>query len=240
MATLQPILKEHGSRVHFRPSSTGIAMVGLLAERPQRGFRLATLAGVSAEFEVLFAKHCRDVEHGRVTGEKSLQSFLIRESHKCDRHLEPINASSRTTDEPVDLVFVTDEIALPIASGKTVCDILALRRDGGRSTPVLIELKDARLLKRLVEQVEGYATLLDMHADLFAQLFGEILGESIRFDQPAEKWIVWPAAGKGPDPHEADLATKGIRAVTYTESDGVFALRVGQSPHLAFAQGRSS
>ena len=41
--------------------------------------------------------------------------------------------------------FVTDEISLPTEEGKIVCDLLALRRDGGRCVPVLLELKDARL-----------------------------------------------------------------------------------------------
>ncbi len=36
-AELQPIQHAHGDRVHFRPSSTGVAMVGLLPDRPQRG-----------------------------------------------------------------------------------------------------------------------------------------------------------------------------------------------------------
>jgi len=35
--TLQPLLDAHGDRVHFRPSATGVSMVGLLHERPQRG-----------------------------------------------------------------------------------------------------------------------------------------------------------------------------------------------------------
>lgn len=31
-AVLQPLLDAHGSRVHFRPSSRGVTMVGLLHE----------------------------------------------------------------------------------------------------------------------------------------------------------------------------------------------------------------
>jgi hypothetical protein len=77
---------------------------------------------------------------------------------------------------------------LPAEDGKTVCDVLALRRDGGRSSPVLLELKDERQLTRLVEQVEGYAALVDAHAELFAQLFGALLGEGVPFDRPTEKW----------------------------------------------------
>jgi hypothetical protein len=77
-ATLQPLLEEHGNRVHFRPSSTGVAMVGLLHDRPQRGKGgIRNLERLSSDFESMFQEHCHDVEHGRVTGEKALQSALI-------------------------------------------------------------------------------------------------------------------------------------------------------------------
>jgi len=228
-SNLQLILDEHGSRVHFRPSSTGITMVGLVPERPQRGRRLQNLASLADDFEAVFTRYCCDIDHGRPTEEKELQSFLIRESYRNGRRIEPINGASRLTDESVDLMFVTDEIALPLTNGKTVCDVLAFRRDGGRSTPVLLELKNARDLTRLVAQVEGYAALIDMHADLFAELFGALLGERIHFDAPTEKWIVWPAARPGPDPNEGKLASQGIRVVTYTKAAGRFDLRVGRS-----------
>ncbi len=227
-STLQPLLDAHGDRVHFRPSSTGIAMVGLLHERPQRGKSgLRNPERVAKNFETLFATHCRDVDQGRETGEKALQSFLIRESYRHGRRLEPINVASRNTNEPVELVFVTDEIPLPVEGGKIVCDILALRRDGGRSTAVLLELKDDRMLTRLVEQVDSYAALVDAHADPFADLFGALLGETIKFDARTEKWIVWPAAGSGSDPREAELGAKGIRVVAYEERDGNYTVRVG-------------
>lgn len=226
--TLQHLLDAHGDRVHFRPSSTGVAMVGLLPDRPQRGKSgITNLARVATEFEAVFAAHCRDVPHGRVTGEKALQSFLIRESRKNGRRLVPINAASLGTDDPVELVFVTDEIPLPMVGGKVVCDILALRRDAGRSTPVLLELKDARMLTRLVEQVEGYAKLIDEHADLFAELFGALLGEPVTFDGPTEKWIVWPAAGAGADPREQELRARGIRVVGYEVDGDRYGFRVG-------------
>lgn len=215
-ATLQPVLEAHGGRVHFRPSSTGIAMIGLLPDRPQRGKSgLTNLARVVTDFEDMFAAHCRDVPQGRVTGEKALQSFLVSEAQVHDRRLVSINAASAATGDPIELVFVTDEIALPVDDGKLVCDILALRRDGGRSMPVLLELKDSRMLTRLVEQVDGYAKLIDQHSDLFAELFAVLLGEPVTFDGPAEKWIVWPAAGPGPDPREDGLRANGIRAVGY-------------------------
>lgn len=129
----------------------------------------------------------------------------------------------------VELTFVTDELPLPLFDGKIVCDLLALRRDAGRATPVLLELKDDRLLSRLIEQVEGYAVLVDEHAELFARLFGALLGEEVRFDGPTEKWIVWPAAGTGKDPREDELAMKGIRVVSYNEEDGLYRFRVGRA-----------
>jgi hypothetical protein len=227
-ASLQPILDAHGDRAHFRPSSTGVAMVGLLHDRPQRGkggFR--NLDALCSTFEVQFASHCRDIEQGRVTGEKALQSFLVRDAYTHGRRMALINAASTQTNEPVDLVFVTDEIALPVAEGKMVCDVLGIRRDGGRSTPVLLELKDNRMLTRLIEQVDGYSALVDEHADLFAEFFGALLGEEVRFDGPTEKWIVWPAAGQGRDPREDVLAARGIRVVAYTEQGGSYVVRVG-------------
>lgn len=227
-STLQPLLDAHGDRVHFRPSSTGVAMVGLLADRPQRGRSgITNLARVATEFEAMFAAHCRDVEHGRVTGEKALQSYLISDAQAHGRRLVSINSASTATNDPVELVFVTDEISLPVEGGKMVCDLLALRRDGGRSTPVLLELKDARMLTRLVEQVEGYAALIDEHADLFADLFGALLGEPVTFDGPTEKWMVWPAAGTGAEPREEELRARGIRVVGYEVERGAYTFRVG-------------
>jgi hypothetical protein len=225
--TLQRVLDNHGDRVHFRPCSTGVAMVGLLPDRPQRGKSgITNLRRVVTDFESMFASHCRDIEHGRATGEKALQSHLISEAQKNGRHLIPINAASQGTDDTVELILVTDEIPLPVEGGKIVCDILALRRDRGRSTPVLLELKDARMLTRLVEQVECYAALMDEHAELFAALFEALLGEPVTFDGPAEKWIVWPAARASADPREEELRARSIRVVEYEKEGDGFRFKV--------------
>ena len=231
---LQPILDAHAGRVHFRPGSKGFSMIGLLHDRPQLGKGgLQSPERLAKNFETMFAKHCRDIELGKVAGEKQLQSFLIRESYRHGRRLEPINVASKGTNEPVELTFVTDEIALPLARGKMVCDILALRRDGGRCTPVLLELKDSRLQSKLEQQVKEYSALVHEHRIDFAALFGALLGERIRFDGPPEKWIVWPSAGPGRDPKEDDLAGEGIRVVTYDKHkgrNGAYPLRVGGAP----------
>lgn len=203
-------------------------MVGLLPHRPQRGKTgLQNLERVAASFETLFATHCVDIEHGRVTGEKALQSHLIRNAQTNDGGLQAINAASQTTNEPVELVFVTDEISLPLETGNIVCDVLALRVDDGRSTPVLLELKDGRHLTRLVQQVDRYAALIDEHADLFAELYSALLGRVVRFDAPTAKWIVWPMAGADIDPSERELAARGVRLVGYEERAGTYGFRVG-------------
>jgi hypothetical protein len=191
-AALNHIQLAHGERVHFRPSSTGVSMVGLLPARPQRGWSgLPNLDWVAENFEELFARHCGGDDMGRETPEKALQSFLIRDAYSHGRRMAALEDASGATADPVELTFVTDEISLPHNDGEIVCDLLALRRDGGRCTPVLLELKSERALKRLVEQVDGYAPLIDDHQELFAHLFGELLGEELRFDgRPTEKWIV--------------------------------------------------
>ncbi len=183
---------------------------------------------MATNFEKLFDDHCRNIEQGRITGEKALQSFLIREANMNDRRMVSLNAASAATDEPVNLWFIADELALPSDGRKIVCDLLVLRRDGARLTPVLLELKDDRQLTRLVQQVDSYSRLMDEHAGLFGELYGAIVGEPVTFDGPTEKWIMWPAAGEERDPREAELAQRGIRVVGYTTDDSAgYRFRVG-------------
>jgi hypothetical protein len=57
----------------------------------------------------------------------------------------------------------------------------------------------ARARRRVVEQgeqIEGYAALVDLHADLFAKLYGAILGQAVSFTSPCEKIFVWPPQAK--------------------------------------------
>jgi hypothetical protein len=231
-AELQPLLDAHGDRVHFRPSSTGVALVGLLPTRPQRGrSRIRNLQELAANFEAEFATSCRDIDQGRATPEKALQSFLIRTAQCHERRMLPLNDASRATRTPVELHFVTDEIALPDGSGgRVVCDLLALRVDGNRMVPVAIELKSGREMARLVEQVGAYAASVDEHAEPFAGLFAALLGTNVVFSGACERWIVWPSAGATIDPREPELAAQGIRLVGYSSSAEDFAFRVGEAP----------
>jgi hypothetical protein len=132
-AELQNVIDAHRGQVHFRPSSTGVVMVGLLPERPQRGKSgLRDLPRVAADFENLFNEHCKDIEQGRPTKEKRLQSWLIRDAYTHGRKLAAMNVASTVTNEPVELVFITDEISLPLVSGKIDPREDGLRRGGIR------------------------------------------------------------------------------------------------------------
>jgi hypothetical protein len=219
----------NGWRVHFRPTSKGFTMVGLLHDRPQRGVSLGRIESVKTgeAFEAMFNKHCEAIPQGRPTPEKALQSYLIRGALSNARRLASISEATRKTNHSAELVFVTDEFSLPLGEKKkTTCDLLALRRDGGRSTPVLIELKSNRAKKDLKKQVERYAELIDKHARRFEKLYSAVLGESVQFDGPPEKWIVWPMKGRDSDPQEEAL--RGIRVIGYAESArGEYLFRAG-------------
>lgn len=123
---LHPLQQQHGQRVHFRPGSSGISMVGLLHHRAQRGKSgITNLEGLVKDFETDFTAHCDTVDHKRLTPEKQLQSFLIRNAYANDRRLRAINEASLTTNDPVELVFVTDEISMPSDASRFVVTVPA-------------------------------------------------------------------------------------------------------------------
>lgn len=223
---LRPLLTRRLGEVHFRPSSRGIAMVGLLLDRPQRGLtHITDLARLADQFDALFVQHCVVCRHGRPTPEKKLQSFLIADAI---RHDGTMHALTSQLPPPSRLELVTDEIAVPTANGKVVCDLLALHHIDDATVPAVIELKSSRDKTRLVAQVETYAAFVDAHAAAYEALYSALLGRPITFAGPTERWIIWPAAGPGPDRHEAELAERGIRIITYTTHSHGYDLRVGR------------
>ena len=233
---LQPILDRHPD-VHFRPGAAGIAMVGLRPESPQRGRSgITNLARLAENFDEEFHEHCVNNPPGRPTPEKELQSHLIREAYDNGRKMAfsrnkmaPLNATDQDTAAQVELLFVTDEIRLPVQGEEKVCDILTLRSTRAGHVPVLIELKTERLKTKLIEQVEEYSRLIDRHADLFGELYSALLGYPIAFAGPCERWIVWPAAGNndGTDTHEDDFAARGIQLVCYRSNGPSYLFRAG-------------
>lgn len=227
---LRPLLARRLGEVHFRPSSSGIAMIGLLPDRPQRGLtKITDVARLVATFDALFIQHCVVCRHGRKTPEKALQSFLVADAIRHDGMMAALDLPSRDTTSPSRLELVTDEIAVPTADGKVVCDLLALHHTEHGERPAVIELKSSRDKTRLIAQVETYAAFVDAHAPAYEALYSALLGRTITFAGPTERWIVWPSAGPGPDRHEADFAERGIRLVTYTGEPRSYAFHVGRA-----------
>ena len=89
------IQQDHAGRVHFRPASQGVAMVGLLPERPQRGKSgIRNLGRLREEFEERFQRDCVDIEHGRPTPEKALQSWIIADALRNEREMKLLAVGS--------------------------------------------------------------------------------------------------------------------------------------------------
>jgi hypothetical protein len=230
-AELAPLLDRRLGEVHFRPSTRGVAMVGLLPDRPQRGLTaIRNLERFIADFDGQFTRHCVECTHGRPTPEKALQSFLIADAYRQAGRMHALESAAATADPLLRLDFVTDEIAVPTADGKVVCDILALHVTPDGDIPVVLELKSARDKARLIQQVETYAAFVDAHRSAYEDLYGALLGRPVAFARPCARWIVWPRASPGPDRHEADLRRRGIRVVTYEQRGAAFSFRVGDAP----------
>lgn len=228
---LGKIHAQYGAHVHLRPTSNGVTMLGLTPGRPQRGTGgLRDLEAVVQDFERLFAEHCVPEGQGRDTPEKELQSALIRDAYENGGRMSLLGAATAGTSDEVVPIFLTDEIVMPTdAGGRILCDLLAVRPLDDRSfRPIVIELKSERQLKRLTEQVESYALLVEEQLAGFEALASALLAQDARLVCPCERWIVWPDARPGePDPREAELAQLGIRVVTYLAEGGVFRLRAG-------------
>lgn len=236
-ATLATLHERHGHHVHLRPTTSGLTLVGLTPERPQRGkggFHDVRL--LVDQFEELFDEHCVSSGHGRATPEKVVQSALLRDAYEHGRSMRLLNVATATTNDPVDVVFLTDELSLPDRGSEICCDILALRPlSADLYRPVVLELKSARDMRRLVEQVTRYAELVVGHREAFSRLAETLLERPVRLADECERWILWPRLerrreGSEHEPREAELGAASIRVFTYGWDSGELRLRGGATP----------
>jgi hypothetical protein len=213
---LRGIYRPGEQLVHLRPSGRGIRLVDLHPDRPQldRGL-IARHDGAAEKLHELLAV-TQVGSPGRATPEKRLQSWLLTEAYR---------ANGTVASLAPDLLLVTDEQRLPVADeGDCVCDLLGVRG----TAPVVIELKSARQMTRLIEQLRVVASVVDAHRPRFADLFGAVLGRAVTLDRPCERWLVWPAApGHVVDPRGDELARQGIQVVSYTAADDGYGFTIG-------------
>lgn len=204
-------------------------MVGLLPNKPQLGRAYRSTVNVIGDFEGEFSRWCDAEAPKRVTPEKAVQSFLLSNALCHHRRLQVINEASSLTSQPVNLVFVTDELVLPSINGDQRLDLLCLNVGDDGDQMVVIELKSTRAMKQLLRQTAVYAKILECHRSAVADLAKAVLGRTVVFRGPVQKWIVWPAAGADTDPREAEFRVAGIRVVGYSPAAMGYEFRVGES-----------
>ena len=130
--------------VHLRPSSTGIRLVDLDPRRPQLDCgKIHNHEGAAERFLQLLQQKPENTPE-RDTPEKRLQSWLLSEAYQHERQIIPLAPG---------LILVTDEQNLPATPQDFVCDLLAVHD----TAPVVIELKSAREMKRLIQQLDAAA-----------------------------------------------------------------------------------
>lgn len=140
--------------------------------------------------------------------ERRLQSYIIRKALQSNRDLIDILDLKSDFDE---LRFCLDEISLgdnnkkvPLTAsdkpeeGIVRCDILAVGKRAGSDkwTPVLIELKYSREMKRLEDQLKNFISVIDNNKNLQAkleELITTIVPEAKSYNSIITKVIVWPA-----------------------------------------------
>jgi hypothetical protein len=205
-------------------------MVGLLPDKPQLGTGYATTANVLLDFEGEFSRWCDGAAPSRVTPEKRIQSFLISDALCHNRYLRALNEASACTSEPVELVFITDELVMPSISGDQRLDLLCLNVRGECDSLVLIELKPSRAMKELLRQTAAYAQILEQHRSSVADLASAALGREVVPQGSVQKWIIWPLAGVDRDPREGKFGGAGVRVVGYSPTATGYDFRVGEAP----------
>jgi hypothetical protein len=72
-------------------------------------------------------------------------------------------------------------------------------------------------MEEALRELNRFAPLIDQHSDLFEELFTAVLGSTVHFAGAAERWLIWPAAGPGPDRRARAFSDRQVRLVTYRE-----------------------
>lgn len=167
------------NQVHFRGNLNSLSLISISEDKPELGVTCRmhthwTESIVQSYIDKIIDKP----EPKRATPEKSLQAWIIRKSLE-NKHLLPFNKSIR---------FITSEFAIQDdIKGKIVSDILGY--DVKMNRLVILELKSARHLSRLIEQVNNMEYIVNKYPSFFEELVG-LHGYQIKNDPL--KTIIWP------------------------------------------------
>ena len=218
------------AHTHLRPTAKGVSLVSINELTPQiRAKDIEEFLSV-----IKFDTHHRSdpEEPKRNTPEKALQSWLISDAYRNRGRMISIEKAVHDkigSANDSEVFFVTDEIGLVSEeTGKLVkCDILAIRRvpkkDGSFYwVPMQIELKSARKLTELIDQLENYENLFNKSRAEFEKLFSILLapvfdGKIVFGSAQLEKWIVWPWSEKSKMDTIQQIAAKGIKEIQYKD-----------------------
>lgn len=179
------LLKE---QLHFRASVGTMSLIELSAERPELGIS-CNIKKYKQGTDVLdhilqdIAKVKSKSSNQRLTPEKELQAWIIRDAI-LHNHQLPFDRS---------IQFITSELALQSQEfqKKVVVDIIGYSQT--RGSICVIEIKYARHLKRLVEQVENFESVISEKQNFFQQLL-KVHGIEANNTLNVEKIIIWPYA----------------------------------------------
>lgn len=182
------------SRFYVRVGSAGYRLISLSEENPcGRLRRKGNKTVIGYTQDVATAIRNADVAEdpgkpGIGKLEHGMQAALIR--HALKNRLDLHGLCDGFDDVFDELIFVTDELS----AGSIRADIIALGGSRGRYFPVFIELKAARALGRLTEQLTNAKETMKTAGDSFLDLLANATGKpksAISFDN-AQLLIVWP------------------------------------------------
>jgi hypothetical protein len=195
------------NEVHFRASINSISMISISNDKPELGikcnakkYKLSTNLKNIIEEDISKVKSIKTPL--RPTPEKELQSWIIKYA---------LNNNHSLPFDP-DIKFITSELAIQSESGKkTVADILGYNEVAQQI--YIIELKSDRLLKRLIQQVCAFETVILDNPQFFSQLLS-IHGftSDTDFLKNIKKVIVWPFGKTSP---KEELKRESIIEFTY-------------------------
>lgn len=223
-------LRLHPRDAYVRASAGGLRAVCVSPDAPLCEFRKSTVKTVGKALEhVVEATGPLVSETAKSKRERSLQAHLIREALLHGGDLRPVLGSGVPFDR---LLFALDEVPLHKGSSTAPlvrCDLLAVGITGSSLEPVLIELKWGRTLKRLCEQLDDYADLVEKYRAEFETLLGEAIGRSGAVSASRlHQMIVWPkpdslgkpGSAQGAASTRKQLADAGITAIQFDDSNG--------------------